>query len=258
MNFTELGDRDELNLRAPKVVDLDLLEPRAGQVDLEHGVLINQFAETQGEVYEPVTGPNEVGDVGVPKRKVVECKTGEPAEGDWVGVGEGHELVPKHGGLQDSVSLVWRVYAKTEPFGLTAADDVLHGAADGAQVRGQHEVEEAEGLDSVTAVAVALALGQQTPCRARERVHSLELRVVAEVADVEEQAREPVGEVPPPRGDCAGADRLAQVKALEDSEEEVVGERADPVLISPDVALVRRRLHGGGDLLVETLARANH
>ena len=126
-------------------------------------------------------------------------------------------------------------------------------------MRGRRVEAEDEHLEGTT---LAHSLGgrhpsEQGPRRARERVHDLERCGAAEVTGVEVHEREVAGEVPPPRGERAGADRLAQVEALEDVEEEVVGEGADSVLADvAGVALGRRRLHGP-DRLTETLARIN-
>jgi hypothetical protein len=56
-------------------------------------------------------------------------------------------------------------------------------------------------------------------------------RGALEVIDVEVQTRELVGQVPPSPGDHAGADRVAQIEAFKDSEEELVREITDSVSI---------------------------
>lgn len=213
---------------------------------------IDHPAGSQGEALKLNAIANEVGDVRVPECKVFECKTREPPEGDLVGTAEGHELLPELGELRGSVVPWRRRYSKFDPFGLATADDILEGAADGAEVRGRQVEAEGERLDGMAALAFAAALGRRTygEQSGREGVHALDQRGSAEAADAEQQDRELVREVAPPRGGCAGADRVTQVEAREDSEEEFVGEIADPVLISGDVELERRRLHGrdwGGD-----------
>lgn len=225
----------------------------------------------QGEKLQPGAATEDARDVPRSEAKVVQGEAGEASECHRAGGEERHEALSRHNGL-----LVLQKEAGTRITGLCRrhpyielqalrADDagLLQDVSEEAARRLCQEEAEAQALDG------PLRDGrQQLPRRVGVREHDLPVPlaivvvvpVVArqEVCDVHCEVGEQAGDVPPPPRESAQPDDSVKIEVLDDVEQDVVGESAEPIVwFHPALHLHRmqRRLTPAALLLATSAAK---
>lgn len=166
-----------------------------------------------------------------------QCEAGEPTEGDRASAKERHEARRKHGALHgvDREGVDVRQYCELQGPGGRAPAALGHGVSDGAQVRVYEVEREAQALDA------PLLVGSEEPRRGGGvgRHHVVHRptrrrgirRTRYQIGDVDGEIGKQTTEVPPSPREGADPDGGARVEELEDGEQDVVGERAQPVVV---------------------------